>query len=166
VEPPPDILAAAEQDYDAMRDSVAQAVQGARLLHATWSEVEVFAKVYNALSRLNPGEDRRATPRRSSAGRRQRPTCISTASRQRCTCARRRGLNGLLPGLGAVALVVGGVGIANTMVISVLERRAEIGLRRSLGATRAQVRSQFLVESPLLSAAGDAVGCCQRRSGG
>jgi putative ABC transport system permease protein len=63
-------------------------------------------------------------------------------------------LNGLLLGLGAVALLVGGVGVANTMVISVLERRAEIGLRRSLGATRGQIRSQFLVESLLLSAIG------------
>jgi putative ABC transport system permease protein len=61
---------------------------------------------------------------------------------------------GLLLGLGAVALLVGGVGVANTMVISVLERRAEIGLRRSLGATRGQVRLQFLVESQLLSALG------------
>jgi putative ABC transport system permease protein len=63
-------------------------------------------------------------------------------------------LNGLVLGLGAVALLVGGVGIANTMVISVLERRAEIGMRRSLGATRGQIRVQFLAESLLLATLG------------
>ncbi|MFJ2647246.1 ABC transporter permease [Streptomyces sp. NPDC087420] len=63
-------------------------------------------------------------------------------------------LSGLLLGLGGVALLVGGVGVANTMVISVLERRSEIGLRRSLGATRGQIRTQFLSEALLLSALG------------
>lgn len=65
---------------------------------------------------------------------------------------------GLLLGLGAVALLVGGVGVVNTMVISVLERRAEIGLRRSQGATRGHIRSQFFSEALLLSALGGGAG--------
>jgi putative ABC transport system permease protein len=64
----------------------------------------------------------------------------------------------LFLGLGAVALLVGGVGIANVMVISVLERRSEIGLRRALGATRRHVGVQFLAESLLLSACGGICG--------
>ena len=67
-------------------------------------------------------------------------------------------LTALLVGLGAVALLVGGVGIANVMVISVLERRQEIGLRRALGATKRHIWSQFLTESLILAALGGLVG--------
>jgi putative ABC transport system permease protein len=64
----------------------------------------------------------------------------------------------LLLGLGAVALLVGGVGIANVMVISVLERQSEIGVRRALGATRRHVRRQFVVEAAMLSLLGGVSG--------
>jgi putative ABC transport system permease protein len=67
-------------------------------------------------------------------------------------------LNGLFLGLGAVALLVGAVGVANIMIISVLERRSEIGLRRALGATRGHIRVQFLTEAVLLALLGGAVG--------
>ncbi|MFF8607777.1 ABC transporter permease [Streptomyces sp. NPDC015346] len=64
----------------------------------------------------------------------------------------------LLLGLGGIALLVGGVGVANTMIISVLERRHEIGLRRSLGATKGQIRIQFVTESLMLSGLGGLAG--------
>jgi putative ABC transport system permease protein len=67
-------------------------------------------------------------------------------------------LNGLFLGLGAVALLVGAVGVANIMLISVLERRSEIGLRRALGATRGHIRTQFLLEAVLLALLGGAAG--------
>ena len=67
-------------------------------------------------------------------------------------------LDTLFLGLGAVALLVGAIGVANIMVISVLERRSEIGLRRALGATRGQIRVQFLAEAIVLSLAGGAAG--------
>jgi putative ABC transport system permease protein len=67
-------------------------------------------------------------------------------------------LNSLFLGLGAVALLVGAVGVANIMVISVLERRSEIGLRRALGATRGHIRIQFLSEAVLLSILGGVAG--------
>jgi putative ABC transport system permease protein len=66
--------------------------------------------------------------------------------------------DGLFLGLGAVALLVGAVGVANIMIISVLERRSEIGLRRALGATRGHIRVQFLSEAVLLALIGGAIG--------
>jgi putative ABC transport system permease protein len=67
-------------------------------------------------------------------------------------------LNGLFLGLGAVALLVGAVGVANIMIISVLERRSEIGLRRALGATKGDIRTQFLSEAILLGLLGGIAG--------
>jgi putative ABC transport system permease protein len=72
--------------------------------------------------------------------------------------AAKSSFNSLFVGLGAVALLVGGVGIGNVMVISVLERRTEIGLRRALGATRRHIGLQFLTEALALSAIGGVAG--------
>jgi putative ABC transport system permease protein len=66
--------------------------------------------------------------------------------------------NSLFLGLGVVALIVGAVGVANIMIISVLERRSEIGLRRALGATRGQIRTQFLSEAVVLAFLGGTAG--------
>jgi putative ABC transport system permease protein len=72
--------------------------------------------------------------------------------------AAKSALNGLFLGLGAVSLLVGAVGVANIMIISVLERRSEIGLRRALGATKGHIRLQFLSEAILLATVGGAAG--------
>jgi putative ABC transport system permease protein len=82
-----------------------------------------------------------------------RPSAALTAR-----AAAKSALNDLFLGLGAVALLVGTVGVANIMIISVLERRSEIGLRRALGATKGQIRTQFLSEAILLALLGGTVG--------
>jgi putative ABC transport system permease protein len=82
-----------------------------------------------------------------------RPSDALTAKR-----AVQRTFGALFLGLAGIALLVGGIGVANTMYISVLERRREIGLRRALGASRGQIRIQFLTESMVLSVLGGGTG--------
>lgn len=67
-------------------------------------------------------------------------------------------LSGLAVGLAAIALLVGGIGIANTMVVAVLERRGEIGLRRALGARSGQIAGQFVAEAIVLGGLGGLAG--------
>jgi putative ABC transport system permease protein len=91
------------------------------------------------------------------------PTQVSVARPSDALAARAAAdstLTALFVGLGAVSLVVGGLGIANVMVTAVLERRGEIGLRRALGARRGDIAAQFVAESLVLAVAGGAAGMC------
>ena len=94
-----------------------------------------------------------ANPENPSAASVSQPSAALTAQADA-----KGALDTLFLGLGAVALLVGAIGVANIMVIAVLERRSEIGLRRALGATKGQIRAQFLGEAILLSLSGGLVG--------
>jgi putative ABC transport system permease protein len=64
----------------------------------------------------------------------------------------------LLGAIAGISLLVGGIGVMNIMLVSVTERTQEIGLRKAIGATQADIRNQFMIESVILSAAGGAIG--------
>ncbi|MFQ3560401.1 ABC transporter permease [Streptomyces gramineus] len=93
-------------------------------------------------------------PRAANAENPQNVTVSRPSDALKARQAAQASFTGLLVGLGAVALLVGGIGVANTMVIAVMERRGEIGLRRALGAARRHISRQFLIEALLLSCLG------------
>lgn len=96
---------------------------------------------------------RTANPEAPNEVNLSQPSDVLIARARRCGA-----FDSLLLGLGVVSLIVGAVGVANIMIISVLERRSEIGLRRALGLTKGQIRTQFLGESILLAVSGGVVG--------
>ena len=114
--------------------------------------------VYVRADRDRVARTRELLPRSANP---QRPEEVEVARPSDALAARaaaQTAFTGLFLGLGLVALLVGGVGIANVMVMSVLERRSEIGLRRALGATRRHIRLQFVSESLVLAALGGLAG--------
>jgi len=124
------------------------------LLHASGSPVQIYV-------RTNPASVAAVQSVLAATADPAAPQDVAIANPADALTARAdasAAFQGLLLGLGAVALFVGGIGIANVMVIAVLERRAEIGLRRALGATRVHIGTQFVAEAALLAVAGGTAG--------
>jgi putative ABC transport system permease protein len=125
-----------------------------RLFRATANPSEIYVRAdVNAVRKVSSLLAAVADPQNPDGVQVSRPSNVLEAR-----AAAKGQFTTLLLGLGAVALLVGAIGIANIMVISVLERRGEIGLRRALGATRRHISSQFLAESALLAALGGVAG--------
>jgi ABC-type lipoprotein release transport system permease subunit len=125
-----------------------------RLLHSAGFPVEIYV-------RTNPASVAAVTGVLAATADPAAPQDTAVANPADALTARAdasAAFQSLFLGLGAVALLVGGIGIANVMVIAVLERRGEIGLRRALGASRAHIGVQFVAEAALLAVAGGAAG--------
>ncbi len=125
-------------------------------LHFDGNPSEIYVRTVDTQAAVVAVDDllgAQANPENPSQVNVSRPSDVLTARADA-----KGALDTLFLGLGAVALLVGAIGVANIMVISVLERRSEIGLRRALGATRGQIRVQFLAEAILLSLVGGAAG--------
>jgi len=119
------------------------------------------SEIYVRTTPDNQGVTRRVDRRLAAQANPENPSQVDVSQPSDALTAQadaKGALDTLFLGLGAVALLVGAIGVANVMVISVLERRSEKGLRRALGATRGQIRAQFLAEAVLLSLAGGAAG--------
>ena len=126
-----------------------------QLLHAGAHRVRDLRPHRPHERRSGPGRaGRHRRPGRPAGCGHRQPRPTRSTARADASAA----FQGLLLALGAVALVVGGIGIANVMVIAVLERRGEIGLRRALGAKRTHVATQFVAEASLLAALGGVAG--------
>ena len=117
---------------------------------------EVYVRTQNTSAAVNTVDEKlggQADPENPGQVNASQPSNALTAQADAAGA-----LDTLFLGLGAVALLVGAVGVANIMIISVLERRQEIGLRRALGATKSHIRIQFLSEAIMLSLVGGTVG--------